>query len=190
MRGQASYYARVTTANESRPFFLRSARLGFGTWSPEELDLAVALWGDLRVTRLIGGPFPEDQIRDRLAGEIAMQRSAGFQYWPIFRLQDGAHVGCCGLRPDAAGAALELGVHLRFEHWGRGFASEAARAAIAHAFGPLGIRQLVAGHHPENRASRRLLERLGFRYLSDTLYPPTGLHHPTYLLRRDDVDGF
>jgi hypothetical protein len=136
MRGQASYYGRVTTANESRPYFLRSARLGFGTWSTEDLDLAVALWGDLRVTRLIGGPFPEDQIRDR----------------------------------------------------SRGYASEAARTAIAHAFGALAIRQLVAGHHPENRASRRLLERLGFRYLSDDLYPPTGLHHPTYLLRRDDVD--
>lgn len=92
------------------------------------------------------------------------------------------------LRPAAGRRCPELGVHLRFEHWGRGYASEAARAAIKHAFGALAIRQLVAGHHPENRASRRLLERLGFRYLSDTLYPPTGLHHPTYILRRDDVD--
>lgn len=115
-----------------------------------------------------------------------MASAPGRRKTSIWPWRSGEIFGCCGLRPDAD--ALELGVHLRFEHWGRGYASEAARAAIAHAFGALAIRQLVAGHHPENRASRRLLERLGFRYLSDDLYPPTGLHHPTYLLRRDDVD--
>lgn len=80
---------------------------------------------------------------------------------------------------------FELGVHLCFGAWGQGLATELARAVIAHAFGPLDLLALFAGHHPDNRASRRLLLRLGFRHTHDELYPPTGLRHASYLLTRE-----
>src|SRR5262245_6380149 len=141
-----------------RAYFMRSARIGFGTWSPDDFPLAVALWGDARVTRLIGGPLDEAHVRERLRQEIATQESRGIQYWPIFHLVDGAHLGCCGLRPWRDPTALELGFHLRPEHWGRGYASESARAVMIHAGGMDGVAALVAGHHPENHDSRRILE--------------------------------
>lgn len=166
----------------THPYHLRSARLGFGRWSPEDIDLAMALWGDARVTTLIGGPFSEAQVRERLAREIENEAVHGFQYWPLFLSSDGAHVGCCGLKPYPEPGILEMGFQLRFEHWGQGYASEAAREVIRHAFAALGIRALFAGHHPKNEPSRRLLEKLGFRYVRHELYPPTGLEHPGYLL--------
>lgn len=173
-----------------RSYFMRTARLGFGTWSREDLDLAVSLWGDERVTRLIGGPFPRRWIEERLALEITTQERLGFQYWPLFRLSDGAHVGCAGLRPvPGRDRFLELGFHLRPEHWGQGYATEAARAVIAHAFSTAGAEGLVAGHHPQNEASRRVLERLGFRHTHDERYAPTGLDHPSYVLAGDDATG-
>ncbi len=171
-----------------RAFFLSTLRLGFGTWQPEDLGLAAQLWGDARVTALIGGPFGAAQVERRLREEIARQEAHGVQYWPLFNLADGAHVGCCGLRPSAdqlvAGepGVFELGFHLRPAFWGRGLASEAAQAVIEHAFTRLRASRLVAGHHPANRDSRRLLERLGFRYTHDALYGPTGLHHRNYTL--------
>jgi RimJ/RimL family protein N-acetyltransferase len=79
---------------------------------------------------------------------------------------------------------LELGFHLRPEHWGKGLATEAARAAIAFAFDRLRSEELFAGHHPANAASARTLRKLGFRYSHDELYPPTGLRHPSYVLAR------
>ncbi len=162
---------------------MRTKRLGFRTWTDADFELALALWGDDRVTRLIGGPFTATQVRERLAQEIALQEARGFQYWPIFRLTDGVHVGCCGLRPrgDESGVA-ELGFHLRFEHWRHGYALESAHQVIDHAFGPLGFRSLFAGHHPRNTDSARLLERLGFCATHDELYPPTGLKHHCYSL--------
>ena len=173
-----------------RSYFMRTTRLGFGTWSPDDLGLAVALWGDARVTRLIGGPFPEDWVEDRLALEIATQSAHGFQYWPVFRLSDDAFIGCAGLRPvPSSDDALELGFHLRPEHWGQGYATEAARAVIARAFAEAGAGILVAGHHPENDASRRTLLRLGFRYTGDVRYAPTGLDHPTYALTEAEIAG-
>ena len=166
---------------------MRTSRLGFGTWSPDDLDLAIGLWGDARVTRLIGGPFSRRSVEERLALEIATQARTGFQYWPLFRLADDVHVGCCGLRPVAGrDGVLELGFHLRADHWGQGYATEAGRAAIVHAFATVGASALVAGHHPANAASGRVLRRLGFRYVRDEHYAPTGLDHPSYELTAPD----
>lgn len=162
-------------------------RLYFRTWAAADLALALALWGDPVVTEWIGGPFSETAVRERLARESATLAAHGIQYWPIFLRSTDEHVGCCGLRPYRPEQRIyELGFHLRPEHWGRGYASEAARAAIAYAFDTLRATALFAGHHPQNTASRRLLEKLGFRYTHAELYPPTGLEHPSYLLTPAD----
>ena len=169
--------------SRSRDYFLTGPRLGFSRWTPEDLPLAVALWGDPEVARLIGGPFSPEQIQEKLRQEIAWQASHKIQYWPIFLLATDEHVGCAGLRPyQAAGPVHELGFHLRPAFWGKGLAEEAARAVIAHAFQTLHVAGLFAGHHPENAASQRILLKLGFRYTHDDLYPPTGLLHPCYSL--------
>ena len=168
---------------DATPYFLRSERLGFRPWSEADLGLALELWGDTAVTRLIGGPFSPEQIQDRVARETATQKAYGVQYWPLFLRASHAHLGCCGLRPYRLEHGIyELGVHLRAAYWGQGYALEAARAVIAYAFDHLGATALFAGHHPANSASRRLLETLGFPYTHDEYYPPTGLHHPSYLL--------
>jgi RimJ/RimL family protein N-acetyltransferase len=67
---------------------------------------------------------------------------------------------------------------------GQGYADEAARAVIDYAFGSLETSELFARHNPANHASRRLLEKLGFRYTHDEHYAPTGLCHPSYMLGR------
>jgi hypothetical protein len=81
----------------------------------------------------------------------------------------------------------ELGFHLRPEFWGQGFAEEAARAAMAHAFETLNAKALSAGHHPANAASRHILEKLGFHFTHEEFYPPCGLQIPYYLLARPSI---
>ncbi len=152
-----------------------------------DLDLALGLWGDAEVTRLIGGPFSLEQVQQRLAQEIANQAAHAIQYWPIFLLTSDEHVGCCGLRScPSEPRVYELGFHLRKMYWGQGLAVEAARAVIEYAFTTLDAAGLFAGHHPANEASRRVLIKLGFRYTHDELYPPTGLRHPSYRLTREE----
>jgi ribosomal-protein-alanine N-acetyltransferase len=165
-----------------------TARLVFRVWSREDLPLASALWGDGRVTALIGGPFDEQKVRERLEIELESQRRHGFQYWPIFLSATGEHAGCCGLHPrDPQRGILELGFHLRPEHWGKGLATEGARGVLRHAFTALDVNALFAGHHPRNAASRRTLEKLGFRYSHDELYAATGLSHRSYVLTRAEL---
>jgi RimJ/RimL family protein N-acetyltransferase len=152
----------------------RTQRLTFRWWREDDVALALELWGDLSVTARIGRIDPVERLRSEV--ELASQH--GVQYWPVF---DGdAFVGCCGLRPYEA--IYELGFHLCAAHWGKGYATEAARAVIAHAFEVLKAPSLFAGHHPENEASRRTLLKLGFRYTCDAPYAGTGLMHPSYSL--------
>jgi [ribosomal protein S5]-alanine N-acetyltransferase len=163
-------------------YFLQSPRLGFRHWDRSDLPLAQRLWGSAEVTRLIGGPFNNQQVQVRLAREIESQRNFNIQYWPIFLLTSGAHVGCCGLRPYNLEQNIpELGFHLHPEFWGQGFAEEAARTVIDYASRVLKTNGLFAGHHPDNTGSKHLLEKLGFTPTGSQHYPPTGLDHPTYL---------
>jgi RimJ/RimL family protein N-acetyltransferase len=167
-------------------FFLTTARLGFRPWENEDLPLANELWGDPEVTRFLGGPFTADWIGTRLKSEIGLQREHNMQYWPMFLLENGAHVGCCGLRPYEPSQHIpEFGFHLRPEYWGQGLAVEAGRAVIEHAFGALGAHALFAGHLPENERSRSALLKLGFKYDGMKVYPPTGVLEPAYLLRNN-----
>jgi [ribosomal protein S5]-alanine N-acetyltransferase len=162
-----------------------TARLAFRCWTAEDLPLARRLFGDPGVTALVGGPFDDAAVAARLEVERSNQRDHGISYWPI-SLHGGPEIGCCGLRPREPGdperRVYELGFYLLLPWWGQGFAMEAGAAVIAHAFGALGAAALFAGHHPQNAGSRRALEKLGFRYTHDELYPPTGLEHLCYEL--------
>ena len=169
---------------QSEPsYFLTTQRLGFRRWSPDDLPLALALWRDVQVTRLIGGPFSDEQVRERVNKEITSMEQHGFQYWPVFLLADGDFVGCCGVRLyRSEGKIFELGFHFRPAYWGRGLAVEATNAVILFARESLGAEGLFAGHHPENLASRKVLSKLGFRLTHEELYASTGKMHSCYLL--------
>ncbi len=170
-------------------YFLHTDRLGFRLWSLDDVDLAFELWGDREVTRLIDahGLLSRQQVRERILRELANADSCGVQYWPIFLLSNDEHAGCCGLRPyDLSKGIFEIGFQIRPRFWRQGYALEAARAVMSHAFDTLEVDSLFAGHHPKNEASAHLLKKLGFHYSHDEFYAPTGLNHPSYLMTAVD----
>jgi RimJ/RimL family protein N-acetyltransferase len=184
-------YPAESFPNLERPgdYFLKTVRLGFRCWSMDDLPLALKLWSDPETTHLIGGPFLPVEITSRLRKEIDTMSVWKVQYWPLFFLSTGEHVGCGGLRPykpphKTDDGVYELGFHLLPAFWGLGLPVEAGRGIITYAFESLGVKALFAGHHPANAASRRVLEKLGFAFTHEELYPPTGLLHPSYMLRR------
>ena len=164
-----------------RSYFLTTSRIGFSKWTSEDLHLAQLLWGDPEVTRYIcaTGVFSREDIAARLAKEIENDANFGVQYWPIFELSTGRLIGCCGLRPYKE-SMYEIGFHLRPDFWRKGFAVEAASAAILYAFNILRAEGLFAGHNPNNVASQKVLTKLKFQYIGDEFYAPTGLYHPSY----------
>ena len=168
-----------------REYFMKTDRVGFSTWQPEDIQLATALWGNPDVTRFIcaSGVFAPSDITERLNKEIENQTLYHVQYWPIFILGTEDFAGCCGLRPHGKDE-YEIGFHLRPAYWHMGLACESAKAVIEYAFSELRANKLFAGHNPKNEASRTLLLKLGFEYIGDEYYEPTGLYHPSYELPR------
>jgi RimJ/RimL family protein N-acetyltransferase len=75
---------------------------------------------------------------------------------------DGAPIGVCSI--DLREDGPEMGYWLGVPYWGRGLATEAARALIDHAFGDLEHDTLISGARVNNPASRRVLEKCGFQW--------------------------
>jgi RimJ/RimL family protein N-acetyltransferase len=75
---------------------------------------------------------------------------------------DDSFIGVCSIDPRDGGP--EIGYWLGLPFWGRGYATEAARAVIDHAFGELGYALLQSGARVSNPASRRVLEKCGFQW--------------------------
>lgn len=167
-----------------REFFFTTNRIGFSQWEMEDIQLAELLWGDPDVTRYIcaSGRFSADDAANRLKKEVDNQMTYHVQYWPVFELSSNELIGCCGLRPYKDDM-YEIGFHLRPKYWRQGYAQEAAQAVIHYAFSDLQAKGLFAGHNPNNIASSKVLLKLGFQYIGDEFYEPTGLYHPSYELK-------
>ena len=166
-------------------YFITSKRLGFSKWKEEYFSLAKKLWGDIRVTGLIDsrGKLSDEQIKEKLQLEIANDEKYKVQYFPLFLLENNDFIGCCGLRPyDLTKKIYEIGFHLIPEYWGQGYGAEAAIKIIKFAFEEVSANELFAGHNPNNHISGKLLIKLGFDYIGDEYYAPTGLRHPSYKL--------
>lgn len=173
----------------ARAFFMTTKRCGFSRWEEHDIELAELLWGDAEVTRYIcaSGSFSPEDISNRLKKEIENDANYNIQYWTVFALDSEELIGCCGLRPRSEGT-YELGFHLRPKFWRQGYAVEAARAVIDYAFSLLNADSLFAGHNPKNTASARVLGNLGFEYIGDEFYEPTGLYHPSYELKKREIE--
>jgi ribosomal-protein-alanine N-acetyltransferase len=101
----------------------------------------------------------------RIERKMALQGEYGFSLWSVVERASGRVVGDCGLQLLEGGPDVELGYKLGREFRGRGYATEAGRAAIAHGFDELGLDRIVAVAWPENRASWRVMEKLGMTFV-------------------------
>ena len=106
----------------------------------------------------------------------------GYGTWAVEERGTSNFVGRVGLHYPEGWPDRELGWTIARRFWGKGYASEAARASIAHAFGPLDWSHLVSLIHPENHRSARVAERLGYRVHGSA--EVRGLHLTMYRLDR------
>ena len=126
------------------------------------------VWGDREVMRWIGpgDAYSRDleESERRLERLIHHQEEQGFSLWIVVDRESGTVVGDCGLvRFAFRGPEIELACRLRKGAWGRGYATEAGRAWLDHAFGTLGLTRVVGASHPDNETAHRVLEKLGMR---------------------------
>ena len=155
------------------PAHIETARLRLREFTAQDEAALSALFSCPAVMRFSpSGPLSAAQSRARLDEFLASYAAHGFGKWAVELRASGEVIGCCGpaLAAIDGPPERELGYRLRAEHWGRGLASEAAAAALAHCFGPLRFEQLVGFVEPANTASVHVLGKLGMRYQRRALW--------------------
>jgi RimJ/RimL family protein N-acetyltransferase len=141
---------------------LRTRRLLLREWRDDDISAFAAMSADSAVMRYLPPPDPEAVARMR-----AHWRRHGFGRFVVEIPGEAPFIGIVGLsyvRSELPFApAVEIAWRLMPAHWGRGYTTEAAQAAIADGFGRLGLSEIVAFTVPANEASRRVMTRLGMR---------------------------
>jgi ribosomal-protein-alanine N-acetyltransferase len=175
---------------------IRTRRLRLRSWREDDFEAYAALNADPRVMEFYPSMVSRDESRERFDRWCARTAERGYGYWPVDLIGGPSFIGLVGLAdPDFEAAfmpAVEIGWRLAAEHWGRGYATEAARGALAFGFERLGLAEIVSFTTEANVRSRRVMEKLGMRRApeEDFLHPSIAAGHPLrphvlYRLRRE-----
>ncbi|MBM3601043.1 MAG: GNAT family N-acetyltransferase [Alphaproteobacteria bacterium] len=163
---------------------LCTARLVLRQWRESDLAPFARLNADPRVMEHFPSTLDRaasDAVATRIRDSIAQR---GFGVWAV-EIRGGANfIGFVGLTEPRFEAhftpCVEIAWRLAHDHWGRGYATEAAEAALAYGFVRLGLEEIVAYAVKANARSRRVMDRLGMTYATgqDFDHPVLSEGHP------------
>jgi RimJ/RimL family protein N-acetyltransferase len=147
---------------------LETERLILRRWRPEDRAPFAAMNADPRVLRYLSPPLPPDRS-DALIDRIeSCFEARGYGLWAVEARAESSFVGFAGLSPvDLAvpfAPAVEVGWRLARAHWGHGYATEAATAALAFGFEQRDLQEIVSFTAQINERSRAVMRRLGMRH--------------------------
>ena len=156
---------------------------------PIEVDRAKALhslWTDERVRRFLwdGETIPFERTRAIVEKSLILFEESGFGIWGVCDRSSKELLGFAGYWPFRTPPSIELLFGVAPEHWNRGIATESSRCVIRYGFEELGFQSVEASTDLANKASVRVLEKLGFLFQKRELVD--GLDTVFYSLSRDD----
>ena len=166
------------------PITLTTARLRLRPWRPEDLPQYATMNADPRVREYFPRVLTTEESNHEAARIAAHFDEHGFGLWALEVIGVADFIGFVGLAVPRFEAhftpCVEIGWRLAVEHWGHGYATEGARAALDCGFQRLGLEEIVAFTVPANRRSRRVMERLGMTWspVDDFDHPRLPPGHP------------
>jgi ribosomal-protein-alanine N-acetyltransferase len=147
------------------PATIETERLILRPWRAEDFDAFAAMSADPQVMEFLLGPLDRaasDAVAARLKAHV---ETHGFGFWALEAPGVSPFIGFTGLLHVSFEAhftpAVEMGWRLAREHWGKGYAAEAAKASLDHGFGTLGLGEIVAFTVPANLRSQQVMRRIG-----------------------------
>jgi RimJ/RimL family protein N-acetyltransferase len=166
----------TATASSAAPV-LTTERLTLRGHRADDFTDVAAMWGDPAVTRHIGGkPLSREEAWTKFLRNVGHWVLAGYGFWLVHETASGrfvGEVGCAELRRDLTpprGGIPEAGWVLAPWAHGRGFATEAVRAALAWTAGRVGHGRSFCLIDPGNAGSLRVADKCGFRQIAQTSY--------------------
>ena len=151
---------------------IETKRLHLRSLQSSDAQALARIWSDPDVTRYMGGPRHQQEIRQSLE-EDARAGQEDFDLWPVVEKSTGDVIGDCGLLEKEVDGQQEIElVYVFARHvWGKGYATEIASAIRDHAFQQRGLNRLISLIDPENAASARVAAKVGMRLEKETVRP-------------------
>jgi len=151
---------------------ITTSRLVLRALSAKDLDPLYQVFGGKDVMRY----FPStdvptrDQVQKMISHQLKHWDEHGFGWWALEPREKNELIGWSGLQFLPETDEIEVAYLLAPAYWGQGLATEAAKASLRYGFEELGLENVVAIVHPENAASRRVIEKLGMSFVDQTPY--------------------
>ncbi|MGE0725700.1 MAG: GNAT family N-acetyltransferase [Alphaproteobacteria bacterium] len=161
-----------------------TARLLLRGWRDTDLPTFAAMNADHRVMAHFPATLDHAETEAMVGRIRAHFATHGFGLWAVEVRGVAPFIGYAGLAVPRFEAhftpCVEIGWRLARDHWGNGYATEAAAAVLGHAFGPLGLAEVVSFTVPANARSWRVMERIGMARdpASDFEHPVLPAGHP------------
>jgi 3-dehydroquinate dehydratase/shikimate dehydrogenase len=163
---------------------IRTERLILRPWTEEDFEPFAKMNADPRVLEYFPSVLSRDES-DQLARKIKITiEETGWGFWAVSVPEVADFIGFIGLRYDDFPAhftpAVEIGWRLAFDHWGKGYATEGALAALKYGFETLKLNEIVSFTTEKNLRSRGVMEKIGMHRdpADDFDHPKLSASHP------------
>jgi len=144
---------------------LTTQRLRLRTFRTDDLPRYAALNADPEVARYLGGPLSREHSDEIAAWANEVYEHEGIGLLAVERHDDGMFLGMCGLHhQESYPDEVEVAWRLAHEHWGHGYATEAAIAWLDHGFGALALPRVISITDLPNVRSLAVMRRLGMKF--------------------------
>lgn len=165
---------------ETKRLFLRE-------WTMQDLDAWAAILSDAEVMRYYPKPFDRQKVQDWIAWNLENYRTDGFGLWAVHLRATGELLGDCGITMQQIhGQRLpEIGFHMKKSVWGKGYATEAARACLTWGMQQTDFPAFYCYQKSTNLPSRRVAEKLGMT-LQEIYADPVNTFTSVYAITRTE----
>jgi ribosomal-protein-alanine N-acetyltransferase len=166
---------------------LSTPRLILREFTADDADALALVVSDPETMKHYPAPMDRTGVEAWIARNMRRYVEHGHGLWAMVLKPTGEMIGDCGLTvQDVDGKnEIEIGYHVRRDHWGQGLATEAARACRDFGFARLPVERLVSIIRPENLPSRRVAEKNGMVLWKEII--KAGLPQVVYSITRSDV---
>lgn len=159
----------------NKGYIFQSARLGFRNWQESDINKLCEINSDERVMEFFPSVVGRNDTEFFINRMKVMYLKKGFCYFVVERLDTGEFIGVTGLAEQNFESeetpCIDIGWRLDAEHWGQGYATEAARACLDYGFNQLGIDMIRSIAPAINKRSIHVMKKIGMKKHTDFNHP-------------------
>lgn len=169
---------------------IESERLSFREIGLKDLEVMFQMHSDLEVQRYTGEPpvKSRDEMEVAIRTRLKDYRRHGYGRWAVLLKGRNTFIGWAGLAFLPEFDEIDLGYRFLPEYWGRGYATEAARAILRYGFDSLLLDRIVAIALKEHKASIRVMEKIGMKFEKYAPYEPGSIDAAWYSMTKSSFE--